>query len=120
MNTETTLRHLVQAAERLGFTVRATKGNFRGGRCTVDGQPTIVLNTRHVPETRLRVLADALHDTPLETLYLKPAVRDMLHDVWTDLDLDPDAAGPPVAEPLAASSSPQAPTAPAEGSPSHD
>lgn len=77
----------MRVAERLGFTVRATKGNFRGGRCTVDGTPTIVLNTRHLPETRLRVLARALRGAPLHTVYLKPSVRDALHDAWADMGL---------------------------------
>jgi len=86
MDTETILDNLMDAARTLGFTVRATKGNFRGGRCVVDGTPTIVLNTRHLPETRLRVLARALHDTPLETVYLKPTVRDALQAAWDDMD----------------------------------
>lgn len=89
MDTEIILETLVDVAKTLGFTVRATKGNFRGGRCVVDGTPTIVLNTRHLPETRLRVLARALHGTPLETVYLKPAVRDALHAAWNEMDLPP-------------------------------
>lgn len=88
MDTPSLLEHLTEAAERLGIRIRATKGNFQGGRCTVEGTPTIVLNTRHSPERRLYVLARALQDAPLETLYLKPAVRDALQALWDDLEED--------------------------------
>lgn len=82
MKTKTIIDELEQAARQLGFEVRTEKGNFRGGRCTVDGESIIVLNKRHLPETRLRVLAAALRDAAIDTVYLKPAVREALEDAW--------------------------------------
>jgi len=84
METTTIIEELKQAARQLGLEVRAEKGNFRGGRCTVDGETIVMLNKRHLPETRLRVLAEALRDAPMDTVYLKPAVREALEDVWND------------------------------------
>ncbi|WP_022835694.1 hypothetical protein [Salisaeta longa] len=91
MKPTTILQELKQAAEQLGMEVRTEKGNFRGGRCTVAGTPVIMLNKRHMPEVRLRILADALRDAPLDTIYLKPSVRDALEEAWEQLETPPEA-----------------------------
>ena len=80
---------LEQAAERLGFEVRREKGNFRGGRCQKGDTELIMLNKRHLPETQLVVLADALRDVPVDTVYLKPAVREALEATWAEQDAAP-------------------------------
>ena len=86
MKTTTVLEELEQAAAQLGFIVRKEKGNFRGGVCTVDGKAMIMLNKRHIPDVQLVVLADCLRDAPIDTIYLKPAVRDALQEAWDQLD----------------------------------
>lgn len=86
MKTTTVIEELEQAARQLGFAVRKEKGNFRGGVCTVDGDAIIMLNKRQIPDVQLVVLADSLRDAPIETVYLKPAVRDALEDAWAQLD----------------------------------
>jgi hypothetical protein len=86
MKTTTVLEELEQAAAQLGFVVRKEKGNFRGGVCTVDGEAIIMLNKRHIPDVQLVVLADSLRDAPIDTVYLKPAVRDALEEAWDQLD----------------------------------
>lgn len=86
MNTTQIVDELKQAAFQLGYEVRVEKGNFRGGQCAVDGDTIIMLNKRHLPETQLAVLAEALRDTPIDTVYLKPAVREALEAAWTDHD----------------------------------
>ena len=86
MDTTTILEELEDAAGRLGFEVRIEKGNFRGGRCIMGDDELIMLNKRHQPETQLVVLAEALRDAPLDTIYLKPAVREALEDTWAQLD----------------------------------
>ena len=82
MKTERIIKELEDAARQLGLTPRWEKGNFRGGRCIVNGQPTLVLNKRHAPEVQLAVLADALRDLPVDTIFLKPAVREAMQDAW--------------------------------------
>jgi hypothetical protein len=86
MNTTTIIEELEEVAARLGFEVRIEKGNFRGGRCIMDEEELIMLNKRHQPETQLVVMAEALRDAPLDTIYLKPAVRQALEDTWAQLD----------------------------------
>ena len=86
METKQIIEELEQAAGQLGYEVRTEKGNFRGGHCTVDSEQIIMLNKRHLPETQLAVLADALREVPIDTVYLKPAVRQALEDTWDELD----------------------------------
>jgi len=86
MNTTTIIEELEDVAGRLGFEVRTEKGNFRGGRCVMGDDELIMLNKRHQPETQLVVMAEALRDAPLDTIYLKPAVREALEDTWAQLD----------------------------------
>jgi hypothetical protein len=86
MNTTTIIEELEDVAGRLGFEVRTEKGNFRGGRCVMGDEELIMLNKRHQPETQLVVMAEALRDAPLDTIYLKPAVRQALEDTWAQLD----------------------------------
>lgn len=86
MKTTTVLEELEQAASQLGFVIRKEKGNFRGGVCSVDGEAIIMLNKRHIPDVQLVVLADSLRDAPIDTIYLKPAVRDALEEAWDQLD----------------------------------
>lgn len=92
MDTSTIIEELEGVANRLGFEVRTEKGNFRGGRCIVGGEELIMLNKRHQPETQLVVLAEALRDAPLDTIYLKPAVRQALEDTWAAIDASSEEA----------------------------
>ena len=84
MDTTTIIDELEGVAARLGIEVRAEPGNFRGGRCVVAGEEVIMLNTNDLPETQLVVLAEALRDAPLDTIYLKPAVRRALEEAWAE------------------------------------
>ncbi len=91
MKTERIIDELAEAARQLGFEVRREKGNFRGGRCLKGDDALIVLNKRHLPETQLAVLAEALRDTPIDTVYLKPAVRRALEAMWAERDPSPSS-----------------------------
>ncbi|PSQ83988.1 MAG: hypothetical protein BRD40_01535 [Bacteroidetes bacterium QS_1_65_9] len=51
--------------------------------------------TGDLPERRLAVLARTLPPEEMETVYLPPAVRKRLHEIWDDPDGDdPDESGP--------------------------
>lgn len=82
------VKDLVAVAERLGFRVRYDTGNFRGGSCTLREEGLILLNRRHPTEMHLGVLAEALRDLPVHTVYLRPAVRSALQEAWADAPLD--------------------------------
>lgn len=86
MDTSTIIEELEGVAQRLGVEVRFEKGNFQGGRCVVDGEEVIMVNKHDLPETQLVVLADALREAPLDTIYLKPAVRRALEEADSDSD----------------------------------
>lgn len=91
MNVEQIIEELEQAARQLGVAVRWEKGNFRGGRCTVGADEFIMLNKRHTPEVQLAVLAESLRELPVDTVYLRPAAREALEDVWQRADSLDDA-----------------------------
>lgn len=86
MDTAAVIEELEGVASRLGIEVRSEPGNFQGGRCIVDGEEIIMLNDHDLPETQLVVLAEALRDAPLDTIYLKPAVRRAMEEAWRDRD----------------------------------
>lgn len=69
---------LTEIAGSFDVPVRHEKGNFRGGRCIVGGEELILLNKRHPPEVNVAILAQSLHDLPLDTVYVRPAVRQVL------------------------------------------
>lgn len=82
MKTEQILEELKTAAEQLGYRVRTEKGNFKGGRCVVGDESIIMLNKRHLPQLQLVILAQSLRDLPIDEVFLRPAVRSALEDVW--------------------------------------
>ncbi|WP_176521824.1 hypothetical protein [Longimonas halophila] len=88
MTTKKIIDELTDVAKRMDMEVRVEKGDFRGGRCHVGGQTVIMLNKRHPTEVQLAVLARSLRNEPLETVYLKPAVREALHRLWQEADGD--------------------------------
>lgn len=86
MKTQHIIRELEEAARQLGWAVRTERGSFRGGRCVVNGEQLIMLNRHHPPEMHLAVLAASLRDLPVDTIYLKPAVRAALEEAWRNRD----------------------------------
>lgn len=99
MKTEQIVRALEDAVRMLGLEVRWEKGNFRGGRCFVNGEELVMLNKNHPPEVHLAVLADVLHGLPADTIFLRPAVREAMESAWSrhadslrDTLLEPDEA----------------------------
>ncbi len=82
MKSDQIVRELEEAARQLGLVVRREKGRFRGGRCTVEEEDVVVLNRLHPPEAHLAILAEVLHDLPVDTIFMRPAVRAALDDLW--------------------------------------
>ena len=89
-------KELEEAAQKLGVRVRREKGSFRGGYCIRDGEEILMLNKQHPPEIHVSVLAGALRDLPIDTVFLRPAVREALEEAWErnaipELETDGDA-----------------------------
>lgn len=85
---------LTEIASSFDLPVRREKGNFRGGRCVVDGEELILLNKRHPPEVNVAILAQSLQDLPLDTVYIRPAVRQVLDAHRSTSDVPPADASP--------------------------
>ena len=82
MKTEHVVKALEEVARQFGLDVRWEKGHFRGGRCTVNGEDLIMLNKHHPPEVHLTILAESLHDLPIDSVFLRPAVREAFEAAW--------------------------------------
>lgn len=82
MKTQTLVHALEDATEQLGVRVRREKGNFRGGLCKVGTERVVMLNKRQPPEQHVTILAESLRNLPIDTIFLKPAVRKALTTVW--------------------------------------
>ncbi|GMQ80741.1 MAG: hypothetical protein BMS9Abin05_0169 [Rhodothermia bacterium] len=75
-------KELEDAARQLDVRVRREKGNFRGGYCIRNGEEILMLNRQHPPEIHVAVLAEALKNLPVDSVYLRPAVRQALEETW--------------------------------------
>jgi hypothetical protein len=82
MKPEQLVTALEAALRQLGVPVRRERGPFRGGHCVVDGEAVVVLNRQHPPEVHLAIVAAALRDLPVDEIYLRPAVREGLEELW--------------------------------------
>ncbi len=85
MKTEQIVKELEEVARKLGVDVRIERGSFRGGICTIDEDRVIVLNKRQPPEARLAILADSLRALPVDSVFMRPAVRQALEESWNSL-----------------------------------
>ncbi len=82
MKTEHVVKALEELARQFGREVRWEKGHFRGGHCLVNGEELIMLNKHHPPEVHLTILAESLHDLPIDSIFLRPAVREAFEAAW--------------------------------------
>jgi hypothetical protein len=72
---------LIEAAERLGLTVRREKllrevgYRARGGACRLREENLVIIDRDQPPHEQLEILAEALRGRDLENVYLSPEVR---------------------------------------------
>lgn len=71
-------------AEKMGYSVRYEKGDFRGGACRVDRDKQIIINAaaplNHQNYAFARVFAE-MDVQQVESHYLLPELRKMLDDI---------------------------------------
>lgn len=82
MKTTQIVKELEEAARQLGVRVRREKGSFKGGYCIRNGEKILMLNRQQPPELHVAILSFALKDLPVDTVYLKPVVREALENAW--------------------------------------
>jgi hypothetical protein len=82
MKTEKLLLELEQLVEQSGYAIRKEKGTFRGDSCVMEGEKLVVLNKKKPEQQQVGLLARVLQDQSLQDIYIKPAVRKHLEELW--------------------------------------
>lgn len=86
MKTEKLLLELESLCEKLGYTIRKERGSFRGDQCIIEGEMLIVINKNKPPQLQAAILARVLRDNRVDEVFIKPAVRKELEDLWVRID----------------------------------
>ncbi|WP_340103929.1 hypothetical protein [Rhodohalobacter sp. 8-1] len=86
MKTEKLLLELESLCEKLGYTIRKERGSFRGDQCVIEGEMLIVINKNKPPQSQAAILARVLRGDRADEVFIKPAVRKELEDLWARID----------------------------------
>lgn len=86
MKTEKLLLELEKLVEQAGYAIRKEKGTFRGDSCVMEGENLVVLNKKKPEQQQVGLLARVLKDKALQDIYIKPAVRKHLDELWDRFD----------------------------------
>jgi Na+-transporting NADH:ubiquinone oxidoreductase subunit NqrD len=84
------LLELEQILEQAGYTLRKERGSFRGDECIIEGQKLVVVNKNKPIESQLGTMGRVLGEIDLTGVYIKPAVRKNLEDLWDQLQVTPE------------------------------
>lgn len=77
---EERIAELETLAHQLGATIRYEKGDFEGGFCILKDQKIILVNKKLIPNRKASVLALALAELGLDSVFIKPALREFIED----------------------------------------
>lgn len=80
MKPERMLEELEQLAGQLGISLRYERGDFEGGYCILREKRLILVNRRLEVKRKTIVLALALSEIGVDTVFVKPAVREFIED----------------------------------------
>jgi hypothetical protein len=86
MKTEKLILELESLCEKLGYTIRKERGSFRGDQCIIEGDMLIVINKNKPPQSQAAILARVLRGDRADEVFIKPAVRKELEDLWARID----------------------------------
>jgi|TARA_R100001015_G_C4590148_1_gene145735 Na+-transporting NADH:ubiquinone oxidoreductase subunit NqrD len=84
------LLELEQILEQAGYTLRKERGSFRGNECIIEGQKLVMVNKNKPVESQLGTMGRVLGQIDLTGVYIKPAVRKKLDDLWDQLAVTPE------------------------------
>jgi len=82
MKAEKLILELESLCEQSGYNIRKERGSFRGDSCVIEGDKLIVVNKNRPLEAQVGILAKVLQDLDTEEIYIKPAVRKELQEIW--------------------------------------
>ena len=80
MNYSHLIADLEELTGQLGIQLRYEKGDFDGGYCVLKEQKVLVVNKRLQDMRKASVLAQALSEFGLESVFVKPALRKYIED----------------------------------------
>ena len=80
MKHEELIEELHTIAAQLGITIRYERGDFEGGYCVLRDKRLLLINRRLAPSRKASLLAVAMQEIGLESVYLKPVVRAFIED----------------------------------------
>ncbi|MFA6107481.1 MAG: hypothetical protein WDA75_01810 [Candidatus Latescibacterota bacterium] len=78
MDLTTVLQELETLAESLAVEMRYDDLEGRGGLCRYGGRTCLIVNRALPVGERVRVISDALARLPLEDIFVRPQVRELL------------------------------------------
>lgn len=77
---------LEQLVQQAGYTIRKERGTFRGDHCIIEGDKLVLINKNKPLQQQVGLLARVLYEKELQEIYIKPAVRKELEDLWDRFD----------------------------------
>lgn len=86
MKPDKLLLELEQLVEQAGYAIRKERGTFRGDHCIVEGEKLVVINRKRPVEMQVGIMARVLRSLHLQDIYIKPAVRRELEQLWDRID----------------------------------
>lgn len=86
MKIEKLLLELESLCEKAGYTIRKERGSFRGDQCIIEGEKLVVINKNKPAESQAAILAKVLRNLNPDEIFIKPAVRKHLVELWDRLD----------------------------------
>ncbi|MCP9291289.1 hypothetical protein [Gracilimonas sediminicola] len=90
MKPEKFLLELEQILEQAGYTLRKERGSFRGDECIIEGQKLVMVNKNKPVASQLGTMGRVLGQIDLAGVYIKPAVRKKLEELWDQLAVTPE------------------------------
>lgn len=86
MKADKLVMELEDVVLQLGYRIRKEKGNFRGGSCILEGEQLIMLNKNQPLDTQAVMLAKLIQSLEHTSVFIKPAVRKELDEIWARLN----------------------------------
>jgi hypothetical protein len=71
---------LEEIVKQLGIQLRYEKGDFDGGYCILKDQKVLVVNKRLHEMRKASMLAQALAEIGIDSVFIKPATREYIED----------------------------------------
>ncbi len=78
MNFTKLITELEEVSGQIGVRIRYEKGDFDGGYCILREEKILVVNKRLTDARKASILAQALTEIGIDSIFIKPALRDFI------------------------------------------